>query len=103
MNGDAYTVSLRHHDYLTQPGGRIPLSEGSMIDTKYGEVFLENKPEVPEDEPCFLLRAQDELAADVIRVYGSMLFNKTKDAETLRLINKEADRFDAWPVKKIPD
>jgi len=74
-----------------------------MIDAKYGEVFLENKPEAPEDEPCFVLRAQDELAADVIRVYGSMLFNKTKNIEVVSLLNKEADRFDAWPVKKIPD
>ena len=74
-----------------------------MIDTKYGEVWLENKPEAPEDEPCFILRAQDELAADVIRVYGSMLFSKTHNPEAVRLLNKEADRFDAWPVKKMPD
>ena len=58
---------------------------------------------IPDDEPVFILRAQDELASGVVRewcaraeaagVRSSMLFGARQIAEAM----------DRWPVKKLPD
>lgn len=64
---------------------------------------------LPEDEPVFVLRAQDMLAADIVRQYAY----RYRDAEegelsperfaAVRRILAIADRMEAWPVHKIPD
>ena len=74
-----------------------------MIDNKYGQVSLEFKPDAPADEPCFVFRAQDEFAVEVLRYYADLVFEKTGNLKMDKDINKQADAFDAWPVKKTPD
>ncbi len=55
------------------------------------------------DEPVFILRAQDRLAATVVRDWAEYARNngcgEAKIAEALRL----ADAMDAWPSRKFPD
>lgn len=57
---------------------------------------------IPEDEPVFLLRAQDEIAKVVISVYAALAQAKglPQIAQTTR---DQADRFARWPVSKLPD
>jgi hypothetical protein len=73
-----------------------------MIDGKYGKVTLEKKPDAPEDEPCFVLRAQDELAADAVRAYADSVEDEI-GKDQADVIRKRADEMEAWPTKKLPD
>lgn len=78
-----------------------------MIDQKYGKVTLENKPDAPEDEPCFVLRAQDKLAPLVIRIYGEVVANSGHQGsgELAMLARRVAEKFEAYQssTKKLPD
>lgn len=55
------------------------------------------------DEPIFVLRAQDVLAAEIVRQWAQMaIMSGTRTAkidEALAL----ADAMEAWPMRKIPD
>ena len=66
---------------------------------KYGKV---NIPNIGDDEPVFILRAQDKLAAQSIENYKSLASkNHSKIVET---IDKEIDAFKTWKGnKKLPD
>ncbi|MFZ5908010.1 MAG: hypothetical protein ACOYVJ_11515 [Nitrospirota bacterium] len=66
---------------------------------KYGKV---NIPKIGEDEPVFILRAQDKLAEATIRMYKALAESHgaliTKDLEEL------IKTFQHWTgKKKIPD
>jgi len=52
------------------------------------------------DEPVFLLRAQDEFAAETVRYWARLVELRFKIAEMAR---KHADKMAAWPVHKTPD
>jgi hypothetical protein len=56
-----------------------------------------------DDEPVFILRAQDRLAATLVRDWAEYARNNgcgaMKVDEALRL----ADLMDAWPHHKFPD
>lgn len=54
---------------------------------------------IPDDEPVFLLRAQDRHAAATVRSYAT----RCQSAELTRLAREQADRMDAWPKHKEPD
>ena len=58
---------------------------------------------IPEDEPVFLLRAQDKHAADTLRCYAQILEFEGCDEAIIQATLEQADRMDAWPVKKVPD
>jgi hypothetical protein len=68
---------------------------------KYGNVTVENKS-IPEDEPVFLFRAQDELASAALRYYAA-LRSADGDTEGARRVMFSANDFDRWPKKKRPD
>ena len=54
---------------------------------------------IPENEPVFLLRAQDETAAETVRFWASLQFNSPlKD-----MAYKHAQLMDEWPTKKEAD
>lgn len=57
---------------------------------------------IPEDEPVFLLRAQDRIAWHVVKIYAfcAHLAGANDIAE---LTNEHAEKMKAWPVKKTPD
>lgn len=59
---------------------------------------------IMQDEPVFLLRAQDKTAAEVVRFWAWL--NSTlpdHDEAAVRLAVEQARSMDAWPVKKTAD
>ena len=55
--------------------------------------------EIPNDEPVFLLRAQDLTAADTVRYWASL----QQPGEIVEMALKHADLMDEWPIKKMAD
>lgn len=55
---------------------------------------------IPEDEPVFLLRAQDKTAADTVRYWARMQDN---DSPLRGMALQQADLMDEWPTKKTAD
>ena len=74
-----------------------------MQDSKYGKVTLELKPDAPADEPCFVLRGQDRLAANTVRAYGDKYLEATGDTKGFEQIMLHARRMEVWKAKKLPD
>ncbi len=72
-----------------------------MTDSKYGRVTTEKKL-IPAEEPVFVLRAQDLLAADTLGFYAEQLrrAGKEKQGREVLAISK---KFREWPKKKMPD
>lgn len=59
---------------------------------------------IPENEPVFLLRAQDQTAAATVRDWiGRNKQIAGHDPRAIRLAERQALRMDAWPVKKTAD
>jgi hypothetical protein len=88
--------------YKERPGYRkiSKLQEVEMaVSTKYGKV---NIPRIGDDEPVFILRAQDKLAGASIGMYRELAASHgSKLADSL---NKEIESFQKWQgVKKLPD
>ncbi len=57
---------------------------------------------IPEDEPVFLLRAQDKLAWHIVKMYAfcAELIGQHQLAE---VCNTHAKKMKEWPIKKTPD
>jgi len=69
------------------------------VSTKYGKV---NIPNIGEDEPVFILRAQDKLASTSIEEYK--LLAATHGSRVVNTLDKEIDAFKKWRGnKKLPD
>jgi hypothetical protein len=58
---------------------------------------------IPEDEPVFLLRAQDKHAARILRWYAAMVEHDKGDRRLIALVHEQAAAMDAWPKHKAPD
>ena len=56
-----------------------------------------------EDEPIFVLRAQDALASRVVRYWASLARDHNCPGEKVDEALNLADDIDRWPDKKIPD
>jgi hypothetical protein len=77
-----------------------------MHDQKFGQVTLELKPDAPKDEPCFVLRGQDILAAAAVAYYADLV-----EASVPGIVGRNnADRIrrrvaemNEWPTRKLPD
>jgi len=69
------------------------------VSGKYGKLDI---PKIGEDEPIFILRAQDELAEQTIERYRERVSAHNQAmAEDLQ---KEIDAFRGWEgPRKIPD
>ena len=69
------------------------------ISGKYGKVDI---PGVGENEPVFVLRAQDTLAPTTIKMYRALAAShRSSITETLQ---REIDRFLQWGgSRKVPD
>jgi hypothetical protein len=68
---------------------------------KYGRVKTERK-EIPEDEPVFLLRGQDKLASDAVRMYAA-LRRAAGDVSGANHCEAMARIMEAYPNRKMPD
>lgn len=74
-------------------------------DLKYGEVTLE-RGNIGEDEPVFVLRAQDQLALKVLKVYRMFCQLAGSPDKHQAIIDAAAKRFKVWQDEhgtKIPD
>lgn len=58
---------------------------------------------IPDDEPVFLLRGQDALAAKHVRDWAEHAELRGASPEIVKAARDQADRMDAWPKKKLPD
>lgn len=58
---------------------------------------------IPKDEPVFILRAQDVNAPATLRFWAEQVGKSGGDQAIAQLARDQADRMDAWPVKKSPD
>ena len=69
------------------------------ISTKYGKV---NIPKIGDNEPVFVLRAQDKLAEATIGMYK--LLAASHGSKLTASLNKEIEAFRKWQgTKKLPD
>lgn len=59
---------------------------------------------IAEDEPVFLLRAQDKTAAKAVRYWAAIQQQLPDcDMNAVKLAEQHADLMDAWPKKKTAD
>lgn len=61
---------------------------------------------IPEDEPVFLLRAQDATAPEVLEFWASLQFARDGDETMARMANKHAMEMREWQAangSKMPD
>lgn len=72
------------------------------MDGKYGKITTEFK-QIPEDEPVFLLRAQDRIACIALLEYARAYRDYSGDMEGYARLMRTVDEFDSWPKKKLPD
>lgn len=69
---------------------------------KYELIGTADDP-IPDDEPCLLIRAQDEHGAFFARLYAFLnlaLWGNPRVAESVKEL---ADLMEVWPTKKRPD
>ncbi len=66
-------------------------------------VALEQLKKIPINEPVFILRARDPIAADIVRYWAwraqCLHVNYDKVAEAREI----ATRMEIWPDKQLPD
>lgn len=70
---------------------------------KYNERIQDSKGIIPADEPVFLLRAQDKIAAQVVRYWAYLHEKNGGDSAHVAAVKEHAAKMDAWPIKKIAD
>lgn len=75
--------------------------EGDLMaqEAKYGFISVEG---IPHDEPVFLLRGQDALAAMTVRHYAQ-LRQSAGDKLGHKQCQEVAADMERWPAKKMPD
>ena len=69
------------------------------VSGKYGKVEISN---IGEDEPVFILRAQDKLAMGMVEIYK--VIAGIHDSSMTSELDKEIERFRTWTgERKMPD
>lgn len=61
---------------------------------------------IPDDEPVFLIRGQDKVAAKVVEYYAMCAAKEGADLELVNMCHKQARNMREWNLKhvcKIPD
>ena len=58
---------------------------------------------IPEDEPVFLLRAQDQVAAEVVRIWIVLHLARGGDETIAVLAQRQAELMENWPKHKSAD
>ena len=69
----------------------------------YQERVQDSAGIIPEDEPVFLLRAQDTTAAETVRSWAERnerLFGPSMGTQAARI---QADKMERWHTRKAPD
>lgn len=58
---------------------------------------------IPADEPVFLIRAQDIVSGDAVRVWANLARLHGASQDILDAAERQAKLMDQWPKKKVPD
>jgi len=58
---------------------------------------------IPADEPVFLFRGQDKFAVRAVLYYADTLAAAGADPEMIASVRAQADKMQAWELKKTPD
>ena len=58
---------------------------------------------ITPEEPLFILRGRDPLAAQATRAWASLAHNAGVDPAIIEQALKQADRLEAWSPKALPD
>jgi hypothetical protein len=61
----------------------------------------ENK--IPDDEPVFLIRGQDNVSGDTVRAWADLNDSSGGDPELSKRAREHAVLMDEWPTKKKAD
>lgn len=70
----------------------------------YNPRIQDSENKIPADEPVFLLRAQDQTAAGLVREWARRNEQIAgHDPHAVKLAREHADLMDKWPVKKTSD
>jgi len=56
-----------------------------------------------DDEPIFVLRAQDKLAPDIVRAWAITAEAHGCHPDKLREAYELAEAMEQWPIRKYPD
>lgn len=59
--------------------------------------------QIPQDEPVFLLRAQDIVSAETVRFWAAENIKRGGSVELSKSAIAHADRMDRWHTKKPAD
>lgn len=68
--------------------------------TKHNSVSL---MKADDTEPIFVLRAQDRLAAAVVRFWADEAERAGANAAKVAEAREVADAMERWPARKLPD
>ena len=68
--------------------------------TKHNSVSL---MKAEDDEPIFVLRAQDVLAAGVVRAWAEQAARAGCGDAKVHEAREIADAMERWPIRKVPD
>jgi len=69
----------------------------------YNGRIEDNARLIPDDEPVFLLRGQDQFAAAAVLNYADLVERAGGDPNIVALSRQHAADMLAWPKKKLPD
>jgi hypothetical protein len=58
---------------------------------------------IPDDEPVFLIRGQDQIGATVVQVYALFAELAGADPDLVQRCRDQADRMANWPKHNVPD
>jgi hypothetical protein len=72
------------------------------IDLKYGTVTVESKS-IPDNEPVFVLRAQDALALFAMNAYEEAASTACCEKKFMAQLAQARIAFREWGRKKLPD
>ena len=73
------------------------------LGTEYNERIQDTAGKIPEDEPVFLLRGQDELASRAVKFYAQLALENGVAPEQVQAITRQAQAMHLWPHRKKPD
>lgn len=76
------------------------------FDNKYGRIILEHGHHIPEDEPVFIVRAQDKLLLKVLGFYLAKALEAGSPQEHLDKVIDTANMVREWQAThttKVPD
>lgn len=72
-------------------------------DGKYNDRVQDSANLIPEDEPVFLIRAQDIVSGDAVRAWAYLNEKAGGDRELSERARNHAALMDEWPTKKKAD